>query len=86
MKFWEDFFSTDKIIYPAISAFVAGFLLCAITMVVTITITDFLIAIVMGAGFLIGNVIKVEKIQAQRLIEEKINALPKKKKKKSSNI
>jgi hypothetical protein len=72
MKFWEDFFSTDKIIYPSVYAFLAGFLLCIGAIYFKIIITDFLIGVSMASGFLIGNIIKINKIEEKRKIEIKL--------------
>lgn len=71
MNFWEDFFSTDKIIYPAIGALLAGFLILIITLIFKFTVTDMYIGICMACGFIIGNTIKANKLEEIRKLKIK---------------
>ena len=63
MKFWEDFFSTDKIIYPALGAFFGGLIICVGAFIIKLAITEVHILGFMAFGFIIGNLIKVNKLQ-----------------------
>lgn len=63
MKFWEDFFSTDKIIYPTVGAFLGGLMICIGAFFMRLAITEVHILGFMAFGFIVGNLIKVNKLQ-----------------------
>lgn len=69
MKFWEDFFSTDKIIYPSIAAIIGGLFAVFGSMFLKISISDVGVGIFMGLGFIGGNILKTYKLQEIRANE-----------------
>lgn len=76
MNFWEAFFSIENIIYPAIAAFIFGFITIILASLISIPIGEVELIVIMSIGFISGNYVK-----ANSLIEkEKIKT----KKKKSS--
>lgn len=79
MKFWEDFFSTDKIIYPSIGAFLGGIIICVGAFLINLSITEVHILIFMFFGFIIGNLIKINKLHEK--VESPVNEPSTKKKK-----
>lgn len=66
MSFWEDFFSTDKIIYAAIGSFLAGVILIVISLLLNQEFNEIALGSFMGVGFVIGNYIKVNKLKEER--------------------
>jgi hypothetical protein len=66
MSFWEDFFSTDKIIYAAIGSFLAGVILIVISLLLNQEFNEIVLGASMGVGFVIGNYIKVNKLKEER--------------------
>lgn len=71
MNFWEDFFSTDKIIYPTIGALLGGFLILIITLIFKFNVTDIYVGICMACGFIIGNIFKANKLEEIRNLKTK---------------
>lgn len=66
MSFWEDFFSTDKIIYAAIGSFLGGVLLIVLSLVLNKEFDEISLGVFMGIGFIAGNYIKVSKLKEER--------------------
>ena len=66
MKFLEDFFSTDKIIYPFCTTVISGIVILILSLIANKPLTDDILIIFMAIGFLIGNYIKITKLQEER--------------------
>lgn len=66
MKFLEDFFSTDKIIYPFCTTVISGIIILILSLIVNKPLTDEILIAFMAIGFLIGNYIKITKLQEDR--------------------
>ena len=62
MNFIEAFFSTEKLIYPIIGAILFSIVMLIISELLTITVTDKLLYLFIILGFLIGNLVKIQKI------------------------
>jgi len=62
MNFWEAFFSTDKIIYAIISSILFGIFTLIIVNIFDLQIEEIEIQIIMGIGFVLGNIIKTNKL------------------------
>lgn len=66
MKFLEDFFSTDKMIYPSIAAILGGLFAILGAILLKINISDMVVGIFMSLGFISGNILKTYKLQKIR--------------------
>lgn len=66
MRFWEDFFSTDKIIYPSMGAFIGGAIGYLSVILTSLNNNEAIIIVLMLIGFIVGNLIKINKIQANK--------------------
>lgn len=66
MRFWEDFFSTDKIIYPSMGAFIGGVIGYLSVILTSLNNNEAIIIVLMLIGFIVGNLIKINKIQANK--------------------
>lgn len=66
MKFLEDFFSTDKMIYPFCTTVASGIIILILSMITNKPLTDEILIAFMAIGFLVGNYIKIIKIQESK--------------------
>lgn len=80
MSYWEDFFSLDKIIYPALTSILMGFIYFIFAYLMNLAFSEPLFYIFVGVGFFIGNIIKIKTLEKKRVLEK---ALLKKRSKKS---
>lgn len=80
MNYWEDFFSLEKIWYPALGSIFTGFLFLTLTALMTIPFNEIGFYVFVGIGFIVGNILKINKLNQLRLLKKA------QKKKRSKNI
>lgn len=74
MKFWEVFFSTDKIIYPLGTTIAFGVFIKILSLLTNTELKDEVIISFMFIGFILGNIVKTNKIIEQHEITMKKDA------------
>ena len=82
MSYWEDFFTLDKMIYPASVSIFMGVIYFIFAYLMNLAFSEPLFYIFVGVGFIIGNTIKIKALEKKRLLEASL--LKKKKAKKKT--
>lgn len=66
MNFWEEFFSTEKIIYPIVSSIGFGLVIKLLFFICNLILDDNFLIAFMLIGFIFGNYIKLLKIRENK--------------------
>ena len=70
MNYLENFFSLDKMIYPFLTSIFMGLVYFIFAYLMNLAFSEPLFFIFVGAGFVIGNIVKVKVLEKQQIIEE----------------
>lgn len=74
-NFWNDFFSTDKLLIPGAMTMLFGIILLVILSILNKEVTNIDVIIFLCLGFITGNVIKVKKMEKERLTSNEVNKI-----------